>query len=72
MHRIRLGNIKHDKVSGFRLPNDTPHSHFHIAGFLAMMALGKDVAESVKAGHFAARTIIQRSGCTFPKECNYV
>jgi adenosine kinase len=43
-----------------------------VGGFLAQMALGKEVAECVKAGHFAARTIIQRSGCTFPKECNYV
>eukprot|EP00606_Chrysophyceae_sp_TOSAG23-5_P001174 GSChrysophyteH2.ASY1.ANO1.986.1 assembled CDS len=43
-----------------------------VGGFLAMMALDKPIAESVRAGHFAARTIIQRSGCSFPVECNYV
>lgn len=42
-----------------------------VGGFLAQLALGKDIATCVKAGHFAARTIIQRPGCTFPKECNF-
>jgi adenosine kinase len=41
-------------------------------GFLAQMVLGKPVSESVRAGHFAARTIIQNSGCAFPKECNFI
>jgi adenosine kinase len=43
-----------------------------VGGFLAQLALGKSISECVRAGHFAARTIIQRSGCTFPKECTYV
>jgi len=43
-----------------------------VGGFLAQLALGKPISESIRAGHFAARVIIQRSGCTFPKECNFV
>jgi len=42
-----------------------------VGGFLSQLVLGKSHADCVKAGHFAARTIIQRSGCTFPKECAY-
>lgn len=42
-----------------------------VGGFLAQLALKKPIAECVRAGHFAARTIIQRSGCTFPKDCDF-
>ncbi len=42
-----------------------------VGGFLSQLILAKPLAECVRAGHFAARTIIQRSGCTFPKECSY-
>ena len=42
-----------------------------VGGFLSQLVLDKPIAECVRAGHFAARTIIQRSGCTFPKECSY-
>jgi adenosine kinase len=43
-----------------------------VGGFLSRLALGADLRECVHAGHFASRVIIQRSGCTFPKECEYV
>lgn len=43
-----------------------------VGGFLAQLYLKKPMAECVRAGHWAARTIIQRSGCSFPKECTYV
>jgi len=43
-----------------------------VGGFLSQLTLKKSIAECVRAAHFAARTIIQRSGCTFPKECNFV
>nr|XP_026690632.1 adenosine kinase isoform X1 [Ciona intestinalis] len=42
-----------------------------VGGFLALLVKGKPVKECVQAGHFAANLIIQRSGCTFPKECTY-
>jgi adenosine kinase len=43
-----------------------------VGGFLSQLVLEKPMTECVRAGHFAARTIIQRSGCTFPKECTYI
>ena len=43
-----------------------------VGGFLAQLVLGKHISEQVRAGNFAARTVIQRSGCTFPKECGFI
>lgn len=42
-----------------------------VGGFLSQLVQNKPLPECVRAGHFAARTIIQRSGCTFPKECEF-
>lgn len=42
-----------------------------VGGFLAQLAKGLPIAECVNAGHWAARMIIQRSGCSFPKHCDY-
>lgn len=42
-----------------------------VGGFLSQLVRDKPLEECVRAGHFAARTIIQRSGCSFPKECNF-
>jgi len=38
-----------------------------VGGFLAMIAQGKDITAAVKAGHYAARTILQVSGTALPK-----
>lgn len=43
-----------------------------VGGFLSQLVLKKPLAECVRAGHWAAREIIQRSGCSFPKECNFI
>ncbi len=43
-----------------------------VGGFLSQYLLKKSIAECVDAGNFAARVVIQHSGCTFPKECEYV
>jgi adenosine kinase len=40
-----------------------------VGGFLSQLVRDKPLAECVRAGHFAARTIIQRSGCSFPEKC---
>lgn len=37
-------------------------------GFMARLVQGADIEECVQAGHYSARVIIQRSGCTFPRE----
>ena len=38
------------------------------AGFLSQLVAGKDLAEGVRAGNFAANVVIQRSGATFPEK----
>ena len=38
-----------------------------VGGFLSQFVQGKDLETCVKAGNYAARQIIQRSGCTLPK-----
>eukprot|EP00604_Paraphysomonas_vestita_P001614 CAMPEP_0174822316 /NCGR_PEP_ID=MMETSP1107-20130205/14955_1 /TAXON_ID=36770 /ORGANISM="Paraphysomonas vestita, Strain GFlagA" /LENGTH=268 /DNA_ID=CAMNT_0016040907 /DNA_START=159 /DNA_END=966 /DNA_ORIENTATION=+ len=43
-----------------------------VGGFLSRLVRGETIDECVRAGHYASRVIIQRSGCTFPKECDYV
>lgn len=43
-----------------------------VGGFLSQLALGKNISECVRAGNYAARIIIQHSGCTFPKECGFI
>jgi adenosine kinase len=40
-------------------------------GFLSQLDDGKDVEACVKAGHFAARYIIQQSGTQLGKNCDY-
>eukprot|EP01024_Parvocaulis_polyphysoides_P014689 TRINITY_DN16138_c0_g1_i1.p2 TRINITY_DN16138_c0_g1~~TRINITY_DN16138_c0_g1_i1.p2 ORF type:complete len:268 (-),score=39.48 TRINITY_DN16138_c0_g1_i1:150-902(-) len=37
-----------------------------VGGFLSQLVCGKSIAESCRAGNYAARTVIQRSGCTYP------
>jgi len=44
---------------------------FIFKGFLAALASGRSLEKCVKAGNFAARTIIQNVGCTFPDNCDY-
>ena len=40
-----------------------------VGGFLSGLVQGKDIKACVDAGHYAAREVIQRSGCTFPESC---
>eukprot|EP01041_Mallomonas_annulata_P001569 gene1569-3036_t len=42
-----------------------------VGGYLSQLILGKSIEDCVRAGHYAARVIIQRSGCTFPKQCDF-
>mmetsp|Transcript_1210 Transcript_1210/g.1905 ORF Transcript_1210/g.1905 Transcript_1210/m.1905 type:complete len:355 (+) Transcript_1210:108-1172(+) len=37
-----------------------------VGGFLARLAAGFDIAECVRCAHYAARVVIQRSGCSLP------
>lgn len=42
-----------------------------VGGFLSQLVDGKEIEECVKAGHFAARYIIQQSGTQLGKTCDY-
>eukprot|EP00053_Salpingoeca_punica_P003361 m.42757 g.42757 ORF g.42757 m.42757 type:complete len:345 (+) comp12136_c0_seq2:79-1113(+) len=42
-----------------------------VGGFLAQLVKGKSLEECVRCGQWAARVIIQRSGCTYPDVCSY-
>uniref|UniRef100_A0A7S3JWM6 Adenosine kinase n=1 Tax=Aureoumbra lagunensis TaxID=44058 RepID=A0A7S3JWM6_9STRA len=42
-----------------------------VGGFLSRFVLDESIENCVKAGHWAAATIIQRSGCTMPPKCTY-
>ncbi|GBG27045.1 Adenosine kinase [Hondaea fermentalgiana] len=39
-----------------------------VGGFLARLAAGMPLAECVRSGHYAARVVIQRSGCSVPPQ----
>jgi len=42
-----------------------------VGGFLSQLMQGKETEDCVKAGHYAARYIIQQSGTQLGKECDY-
>ncbi len=42
-----------------------------VGGFLSQIVLGKDLAQAVKAGNYAANVVIQRSGATYPDKCDW-
>ena len=42
-----------------------------VGGFLSVLVSGGSIDTAVSAGHYSARVVIQRSGCTFPVECDY-
>ncbi|XP_064099702.1 uncharacterized protein LOC135210778 isoform X3 [Macrobrachium nipponense] len=42
-----------------------------VGGFLAQLVQGKSTEECIKCGIWAATEIIQRSGCSFPKDLQY-
>merc|ERR1712228_798174 len=42
-----------------------------VGGFLAQLVKGQPLEKCVDAGHWAARFVIQQSGCTLPGDCDY-
>jgi adenosine kinase len=42
-----------------------------VGGFLSQLTQGQNIEECVRAGHWAAQLIIQRSGCTYPDKCEF-
>lgn len=41
-------------------------------GLLSQLVAGKGFDEAVRAGHYCAHTVIQRSGCTYPDSPEFV
>ena len=39
-----------------------------VGGFLSQLVAGKDLAEGVRAGNFAANVVIQQNGATYPEK----
>lgn len=44
---------------------------FYLGGFLSQYIQGRDLTVSIKCGMWAARQIVQRSGCTFEGKANF-
>lgn len=42
-----------------------------VGGFFSQLIKGETIQACVDAGNYAARTIIQRSGCTLPDVCDF-
>ena len=42
-----------------------------VGGFLASLLAGKDMDQNIEAGHWAARFIIQQSGCQLSTPCTF-
>ncbi|CAN0226198.1 unnamed protein product [Discosporangium mesarthrocarpum] len=60
-----------DPLSADQLVDTNGAGDAFVGGFLAQLIKGEPLDKCVQAGHWASRVIIQRSGCTFPEECNY-
>lgn len=43
-----------------------------VGGFLSQLVCGKDLSECCRAGNYAARVVIQRSGCTLPSVPDFI
>lgn len=42
-----------------------------VGGFLAQLLQGRSIDECVRCGQWAAKLVIQCTGCTFPEECTF-
>jgi adenosine kinase len=71
-HEGTISTFPVDPLPADKLVDTNGAGDAFVGGFLAQLSLGKPLSECVRAGHFAARVIIQNSGCTFPKMCSYV
>lgn len=60
-----------ERVPAERLVDTNGAGDAFVGGFLAQLVKGRPVGACVRAGHYAASEIVQRSGCTLPAECAY-
>jgi adenosine kinase len=62
----RIATFPVVKVPAEKLVDTNGAGDAFVGGFLSQLVAGKDVAECVRAGHYAGGVIVQQSGCTFP------
>lgn len=60
-----------DPLESSKLVDTNGAGDAFVGGFLSQLVQGKDIASCVKAGHWAARYIIQVSGTTLNGPCEY-
>ena len=56
------------KIPADKLVDTNGAGDAFVGGFLSQLVAGKEVAECVRAGHYAAGVIVQQGGCTFPEK----
>lgn len=57
-----------NKLSSSLLVDTNGAGDAFVGGFLAGLATESSIDECVRAGHYAARVVIQNSGCVFPAQ----
>lgn len=65
------GSIAVDALPADKIKDSNAAGDAFVGGFLAGMAMGKNVEESIKGGNYAAGVIMQHDGCTFPAVPEY-
>ena len=71
---VRDGTITEfpvEKLTSDKIVDTNGAGDAFVGGFMAQLALGKDLAECVRCGIWAATIIIQRSGCTTPQTMDF-
>ncbi|KAL3098054.1 hypothetical protein niasHT_027599 [Heterodera trifolii] len=70
-HDDKLTQFPVEPISEDQIVDTNGAGDAFCGGFLAAFSTGRSLDLCVRAGNFAARTIIQQIGCTFPNECVY-
>ncbi|EDQ84919.1 uncharacterized protein MONBRDRAFT_39088 [Monosiga brevicollis MX1] len=60
-----------DAVTADKIVDTNGAGDAFVGGFLSQLVQDKPIDECVRAGHWAAQLIIQRSGCTYPATCDF-
>jgi adenosine kinase len=60
-----------DKLAADKIVDTNGAGDAFVGGFFSQLVQDKTIEESVRAGHWAARVIIQHSGATHPVDCDF-
>lgn len=70
-HNGKIQNFAVETIERVKIMDTNGAGDAFCGGFLAAMATGNSMDKCIMAGNFAARTIIQNLGCTFPSTCDF-